>query len=231
MRPYKLRGHAVAGMGAVALAVMVSLFAQAETVDFLFSEDNAVATTTQQSNEAISPNTAIHDDVWLNSPLTRLDYVVMNIQHHLERDLSGVALEYAKVYFEPGLGNPEVEFTAGYLEAKGRLYIKASIDNVGRPKEPLKKVCEMLLTTVENSYPLKNIGYSWANNALSGLTHGTPADYAEAGQKLAGGAVVIASISTGYTPKYPDYYSLQCMKQLADGPVTFSKFSKANEKP
>ena len=51
--------------------------------DFLFTEDNSVPVDQQLGRatvNSIDPSNDINNDKWLNAPLTRLDYILIEIQ-------------------------------------------------------------------------------------------------------------------------------------------------------
>jgi hypothetical protein len=124
--------------------------------------------------------------------------------------------------------DPSVEFSAGYSDEKGRLFIGASVERVGKPKKPMKEFCQTLLIWIEQSYPLKPSGYAWQNSALGLLMRDDADKYQEVVTNLAESAIITANVSSGYTAAGKHLFlQVGCMKQEAGGPITFYKYSSA----
>src|SRR6266481_2251003 len=130
MRPIQPRALLALAV-AVAATAICSVFA-ADTsnklFDFLFSEDNQIAGTSEQFQSSIESKPLLRDDKWLNAPLTRLDYVLVNIQSHLKATLVDWVEEDTRKYFELPDGVALVELQARYSDETGRLFIGAIVD-------------------------------------------------------------------------------------------------------
>jgi hypothetical protein len=219
----------------VALAVAVGITSPAadaasKAVDFLFSEDNQIVNTPEQFQNSITEKTLVRDDKWLNEPLTRLDYVLIRIQAHLNTTLSNVAQHIIREDFDTSelKLDPSVEFSPGYSDEKGRLFIGASVGTVGKPKKPMKEFCQTLLIWIEQSYPLKPLGYAWQNSALGLLIRNDAEKYQDVVQKLAESAIITVKVSGGYTSDSKhSFFQVGCMRQEGGGPITFYKYSSA----
>jgi hypothetical protein len=96
-------------------------------VTFLFSEDDQISGTYDQLRDSIKPKSLIPDDKSLNAPLTRLDYVLINIKNNLEQNISAPVNHNTHEYFNMTQGEEyisgEATFGVAYYEAKGRLFL------------------------------------------------------------------------------------------------------------
>lgn len=230
-----MRGVA-ALVGLLAVSGAASLAAaQSPPTDFLFSEDNQVANSPGSWAEAVGSSAAIKDDQWLNAPLTRLDYVLINVEAHLNKFLPAATEELARDYFEKFLGTapPSVDLAARYLSSKGRMIIGASIDTLGKPKKPMKEFCAKVLRSIEMNYPLDPVGYSWQNNALGLLVRDADVTaYDQVVQNLARSSIISVSVAAMYKPNdHAMLFHMTCLKKSADAAIKYYKSSLALRDP
>jgi hypothetical protein len=210
---------------AAALSLTASSFGQYKIrgpVDFLFSEDNKPSPTREEFMAGMQPKSMLREDHWLNEPLTRLDYVLINIQAHLTKNASNKADELMREYFEPSPSKsqtPSAEFTASYDEKTERLRLGATVTGVGKPKKPIKEFCRSLQVYMGQQYPLQPIGDAWSNNALGLLRRrdGDLPEYTDAATKLRESAVYIVVVTSSYNVEDGTaIYTLAC-RQQGDG--------------
>lgn len=203
---------------------------------FLFSEDARVGQTTEQFTSSFEAKSLIREDKWLNAPLTRLDYVLLNIQARLTNYLSGVVQDSIKEDFEPtnSFGEmslvvaPAVEFSARYVEDTGRLVLLARVDNLGKPRKPMKDFCETVLGYMRAFYPLRQnlVGQYWQDGALGLLIRGDPKKYSEAANTLSASALYLINMSASYLVDGKNtLFRFGCRQQSAGGPISFYKLS------
>jgi hypothetical protein len=199
--------------------------------DFLFSDDSKIVASQQQFENSFEAKTALRNDAWLNAPLTRLDYVLLNIQTQLNASLPDLINEMIKRSFETtdSFGNlapdPQTEFAARYSEKLGRLLVIADVDGVGRPKKPMKSFCDSLIGQIEIRYPLNQIGYTWQNNALGLLMRDDADKYTAIANTLATNAVLIGTVTANYrVDGKPTLFIIGCRKQNAREPITYYKY-------
>ncbi len=221
----------------VVIATIFALLCPVFATDFLFSEDNQITGDIDQSMSTIEPKSHLPDNKWLNAPLTRLDYVLMKIESTLPDHLNPWALDYIKRTFERAMIghsaiDPSILFHVGYLEEKGRLLIATDVANVGKPKKPMKEVCEKMLFFMEALYPPKQFGFTWNNFALGILQRDGPSLYQDAVSALAKSAVYIADIEAQYnTDGKNSMFLIKCIKQDDGGPISYFKYSVDNPTP
>jgi hypothetical protein len=192
-----------------------------------FGDEAADSTTAQQYPSSVEPRPFLRDDTWLNAPLSRLDYVLMNVQSRLNANLPVIVEGEARDYFEPFYNQPaSVEFDARYSEEKGRIVLIGSVDTVGKPKKPMKAFCESVISWMRQSYPLKPLGYLWYDNGLGLLIRGDAKKYRDEVINLMKSAVLSATVSSSYASAGKNlFFQVGCMQQAADGPITFYKYS------
>ncbi len=232
-RGLQMRIMSVLGVIVLCLAVLQSLSATdapTKVIDFLFSEDNQIATTEEQLNATIENKEILRNNKWWNESLERLDYALMTIEEHLNSSnpVKTLILKDASKYFDRSTDSsllipPFVSFIVRYFETSGRLVLRADVQGAGKPKKPMKQFCELVLTRVKHSYSLKPLGHAW-RGALGVLYRDDNSrKYNGIVQKLAESAVLRAEVSTYYKNNGIDEgFIVGCMQQDADGPVTFS---------
>lgn len=201
---------------------------------FLFSEDAKVGQTIEQFKSGIERKSLIREDKWLNAPLTRLDYVLLNIQMQLNAFLPETVMSFIKDNFDrtdsygdvPYLPSPEVEFSARYSDELGRLVLRAHVVNLGRPNKPMKESCETILGFMERSYPLNPFGYSWQNGALDLLMRADADEYVSVVKKLSASVVLMTHLTATYRKDGRNaFFSFGCRKQKDGGQIVFYKYS------
>jgi hypothetical protein len=217
----------------VTILTCSSSFAQDKTrksPDFLFAEDNK-AQTAESCDLGLKPKALLKGDEWLNAPLTRLDYIIMNMQNRLTQRATDTFKEMAPEYFEPSpmrWVTPSIDFTVRYYEEKGRLLLIANVSDVGKPKKPMTESCRGVARLIELQYPMTLSGFTWHNSALGILLRSASTDpqYTEAIQKLIDSSLIMVTISSTYKEgETTQLFVLNCRKQNKDSDFEFTKLS------
>jgi hypothetical protein len=124
-------------------------------------------------NEDMSQTPAerdIQNDNWFMSPPTRLELLTYEIDQYFKKEVAELwGLDSAKIenYFERRsrpFGSIRAEANVGFYSAKDMFLATVRIENLGKPKKPMKEVCGEILDLM--SFSLKGGGYLYQNRFL-----------------------------------------------------------------
>ena len=197
-------------------------------VPFLFGADETVPQTDFDSTTL--PSDALRTDPFLNAPITRLEYILTQMEKRLNN--SSVMANVMRALdrgFEPNdgpLGDSlkTVSPAALYFETKGDVIIGISAEYLGRPRIPMKETCEALLTQLSTTLPNVPLGYLLANTVLGVLVHKKKLDeYVPTLAKLAD-RFVYRVILNAQAEKGQFHYGFACQRDKS-GRTSYSKSS------
>ena len=150
----------------------------------------------------------------------------MKLETSLREDLTSLASELSKEFFESSRGGLSPKFDVQYSEETGRLLIATKVRDVGKPKKPMKDFCKGMLSWMERLYPKQQVGFLWHNRALGILQRDKPSKYQDAVSTLFNSLVYIVDVSATYdTGGKTTLFVLACIKQEADEPISYFKYS------
>jgi hypothetical protein len=156
----------------------------------------------------------IKNSEYWNSPLTKLDYILMQLKYKAEEtEKKFIKYEYPiKGNFEKKLEpikyrslsgkfkNHDVDSYIYFDENNGKIIVRLRIGDLGVPKKPMKEICEEILKYSVVGYPLPNnkmSGYTYHNSLLNELFRGGDyKDYSEELKKIADNLVYVLSLSS-----------------------------------
>jgi hypothetical protein len=182
----------------------------------------------RSNSGGLQGKSALPNDKWFSEPLTRLDYILMNMQSHLNaaQFIKHTLEDLSKKSFENTKSDPSISYNVGYKEPKGRIVIAATIDANGKPKKPMREICETVLETLKMAYPISPFGYAWHNNALGILQRDDADLYNKVVLELIESAVLSAKLNTAYQSGDVDaLFQLGCLQQSDNEPITFYKYA------
>jgi hypothetical protein len=231
-----MKGQEMLRRGAIVLAALVyGQIALAQTPDssleFLFSDDNKVPTFAKQE-PPVAKKALIPDDAWLKAPATHLDLVLMNIQTDLNATDSRQMASESKEFFEPkevsyARIGPAFRYQVRYPASTGRLFIALLVDDLGKPKMPMKRYCDYLLTSFRMQFPKDGAFYErlWSGRAFGTMLQDDSFDYEVVAQKLAASAVFLVRLNSVYkVGEKHGYFGFTCRQQEI-GQIEYFKYS------
>jgi len=195
-----------------------------------------------------SSTTDIKTDKFWNQPITKLDYILMQIKKHADEKskqvLNGRALkeyfdkyENKKKYHElfGRYKDIQLDNSVFFSEKSGKILVSFVINDVGKAKKPMSEICENLLKYDFISYPLpdqKIMGYSYHNALLNELYRGDGYEnYNTHLKKIADNLVYSLSItslvSMSKTKKDYDIFTMMCWKPNEDE-IEYRKWSRSS---
>ena len=197
----------------------------------------------------------INDDYW-NSPLTKLDYMLMQIKKSAEKtssyllseeDTRGTVLDS---YFEKQMYLKRFRSVFGtykkatldnyvyFNEDKGKIIVSFNVGELGKSKKPMKEICsEMMELYLGGLYmpEQKLLGYSYHNNLLKELFRGGEyKDYNKYLEKIANNLVYVLSLTSinqkSMDKRDEEIFNMTCFKTSDKSDIEFRKWSyKAKE--
>lgn len=214
----------------VALVLLLPTVADASDnkvkVPFLFTDDQAVPQTDLAQD--MTPSDAIRTDVYLNAPMTRLEYMLTRMDAALngENVLAIILAELGQRFDRPKhpVHRESVRGFAGYSERSGRVLVGYSIEGMGRPRSPMRDACNEVLQWIDRTLPYVPLGYTLHNTLLGVLAQKEYPTYSPMLQKLATQFVYRVKI-TSHTEDGKVHHTFACQKTAKDSPVTYDKFS------
>ncbi|WP_447985472.1 hypothetical protein [Nitrospira sp. Nam74] len=192
-------------------------------VPFLFTED---ATLPQTDLRGSLPHSdAIQSDKYLNAPMTRLEYMLTKIETALiDEYTKSYVLRQLKESFEPTPDGPTVAPYARYDAQRGRIFIGYTIDNLGKPKSPLKAACENILMIMKVVAPQEPLGFLYHNTVLGVLAQKSYEHYTPSLDVLAKSVIHGARLQSATADK-TIVHSLACQRNEVDAPIVYYRFS------
>jgi hypothetical protein len=225
----------------------------AEPIVFPFTIDEQVQTAKDNEDVVqIQSNELKSDDYW-NSPLTKLDYYLMQIKNganEASKDMERVHSDGSSMlgqYFEnikiqkkfwSTFGKYEKSTVSNkvyYDETKGKIIIHFDI-KAGKAKEPLKKICQNVFKNeIDRSWyiPNQKITAASPNSQLLKQLYrgGSYKDYSKQIEKVANNIVYILSVNSevlkSIDNRAKDFFNMTCYKLKPNDEIIYRKWSFA----
>jgi hypothetical protein len=221
-------------VGLLIMALIISTPIHADEnpvkVPFLFTEDQNAPQV--DLNKNITRSDALRNHLYLTGPITRLDYMLIQMERRLNREfiLSSIKTMLKKNFerVKKSYGSMDVEGFARYSDDLGKVIVGYVVQEVGRARKPMRKTCEALLLEMEWTVPQENRGFSF-QRVLGVLEHtNNYATYMPMFNLLAENIVYKASI-TSWTSKSDAkgkiIHTFQCQREKLGGKIVYSKMS------
>jgi hypothetical protein len=199
-----------------------------ERPTFLFGEDEALSDT-GEFFDAIEKSSEIKNDEFLQTPLSRLDYVLIKLEEELNSEKEYLTSKI-KAYFEridDHYSPPYAEFSASYSEKIGRIELGAHFYALGKPRKSMKSFCNEIIEDLQVMFPQKPEGLMMYNRSLGILNrkkfkfYKIPVGVITRNHSLA----VRLESKHGGNQKYGHKYFLQCYKLDHESPIKYQKLS------
>jgi len=229
-----------------------------EKAIFAFTVDEQVQTFKEGENLITNKSSELNSDNYWNTPLTKLDYYLIQIKQALDEaskdwgkefvyDGNGILIKYFEKIevlkeYQKLFGKYEVFKVSNdvyYDEAKGKIVISFSIDNVGKAKKPMKEICQSIITGyIAKSFIIpsqKLKGYSSNERLLNELYRGgSLVDYNKHLEKIANNITYILRItSTVYKSSLEemdyDMFNMTCYKLRHKDEIIYRKWSSVSK--
>jgi len=199
----------------------------AGTVDvpFLFSDDQSIPQA--DLSQGIQPSNSLRNDSYLNAPMTRLEYFLIRMETRLN-EVGAVAVIKDELEKRFERIHPRVERKvqgyARYSEDIGRIVVGYEIDDLGRPRAPMRDACHDVLKHLELTLPQEHVGFILHNTVLGVLAHKDYTNYSSMLATLASHFVHRTKlVSTSYEQRTQHIFS--CQRTAKDGLVTYDRAS------
>lgn len=206
-------------------------------IDFKFTTDQNLTVV----EEPFTPDDdkSIENDDYLNKPLTRLDYFLMQFKEELEDNVLTLInifnSEYLDLYFKKYIdiaGWEKKEFDKNdfdsfvwFNEQLGKIIIGVNVTEIGEPLVPLSELCESIIkydigyVAVEAEY----MGNWYQNVILNELFRGDDyRNYDAIFQKIAKNISFYVSLNSEYDN---NVYNINCYKDNGSDEIKYSKYS------
>ena len=168
--------------------IAISEYKQVE-VPFLFTEDEELESislfptdkskTTVEDKYLKDKSKAILNDKFLNEPLTKLDFILMQMNEKMDEIIKTVKEDFKYLqYFEKKekwIHTDVMEFTVDgavtFVRDLGKIEVSLTIENMGKPRIPMKQICEhiMQFTHIGIYFPQRKRGFYYHNKYLNEL--------------------------------------------------------------
>lgn len=173
----------------------------------------------------------IQNDKWFMSPPTRVEFLTYIMDQYLKKEFEQY-WEYSRSkiegYFEPRPRrsvsvNPGVQF----WREKDIFAAGVRIDGLGKPKKPMKEVCDELIDSFKIWLPAVG-GYYYQNTILHPFTQGSPSDVEllQIVRKLRKNFLFIVTLESSFDQSkdsFPkDYYIMRCYKCSEEKEIHYS---------
>ena len=194
-------------------------------VPFLFTEDQALSSTFVV--EELTPSRELGENAFLNAPLTRLDYILIEIEDRLNRPST---IANAKTTLRKAFGRvvphgSGIEFTgyARFMKESGKVVVSYTARGLGEPKVPMSQTCtELMKYLLSYTIPQKPFGYMYHNTVLGVLAREDHDVYTPVLAVLAKNVVHVIKLQSSINRSY---HYLGCVKEHEGAPVKFYKSS------
>jgi hypothetical protein len=194
-------------------------------VPFIFSEDEKLGQT--DLNKSIPPGTDIQADAYLNAPMTRLEYMLTNLEVRLmDENTVSIVRNLLAETFEPLRAKPTVKGVARYQRDNGRIIVGYGISDVGKPKKPMHNSCDTLLILLQGSAPQRNKGYLLHSNVLGVLAQESLDKYTTSMATMAK-SIVHRVVLNSRSEDDRITHTLSCQRAADGGPITYERTSYA----
>ena len=209
-------------------------------IDFKFTSDQNLMTIengsfafTKDSDESIK------NDDYLNQPITRLDYFLMQFKEELE-DIVAMTIEdfnknYLGVHFKKHIAYGGIEQKrfnerdfdsfVSFNEELGKILIGMKIENIGEPLAPISEACESII-----KYNIRYVAdepsdrSNWYQNViLNELYRGDSyRNYDDIFNKIAKNVSFYVSLTSDYDK---NFYNVTCYKDNGSDEIKYSTYS------
>jgi hypothetical protein len=198
----------------------------AKDVPFLFAEDEALSDSGEFFDK-IEKSHEIEKDEFLQSPLTKLDYILMKLENELIGQKDRIAGEINTYFEKQGkYSEANLEFHAYYRENFGRIGLKVEITGLGKPKQPMKKFCDEIIEELQSVFPQEPSGFMMYHRSLGILArkefkfYKSPVDIITRNHSF--GVRLQSDYKNG---RFEDHYYLQCFKLDSKSPTQYETMS------
>jgi hypothetical protein len=198
-------------------------------VPFLFSEDDKLPQT--ELHDAIPPSTTVADNQFLNAPLTRLEYMLMQLEAQLNEKLGQdvYVLDVVKKAFDSHqvhghTSSPRIKGSARYDQKLSRVLVGWTVEELGRPRVPMRTTCDTILNALNRLAPQEMQGYLWHNTALGVLAQRDIDWYTPTLAILARSVVHWVRLQSR-TEGFRVTHTLACQQISADAPIVYQRYS------
>jgi hypothetical protein len=194
-------------------------------VPFLFSDDQSVPQA--DLSQSVKSSNALRNDPYLNGPVTRLEYFLIHMETRLNQE-NAVAIIKDELEKRFERIHPRRERTvrgyARYIEDNGRILLGYDIDELGRPRAPMRDVCHEILKQMDFTLPQEHVGYLLHNTVLGVLAHKDHAAYSQMLDMLAAHFVHrVRLTSTSYEQR--TLHMFACQRAAKDAAITYERAS------
>jgi hypothetical protein len=139
-------------------------------VPFLFTEDEQLQQT--ELEQVIPKSDELSKDSYLNAPLTRLDYFLINLEKRLDEGKAGIlgrVIKHFATIERKALSDASIEAYARHDANRGRIIVGYTLIDLGRPTQPMQATCKAVLDDLQFLAPQKLTGYLYHNTLLGVL--------------------------------------------------------------
>lgn len=209
------------------LSFATTVHAQEVKVPFLFSEDDNLDQT--DLRKTIPKSRSVQDNSYLNAPMTRLEYMLTQLEAGLNSELprSGVhhqlsdAFEYSRSKLSTQVS---VDGFARYSRETGRITVGYKIEHLGRAKKPMRNTCDEILFLLEMGVPQENYGYLMHNTVLGVLAQEDYTTYTPVMETLAK-SIVHRVMLQSQTEDTHVTHGLTCQRTGKGAPIQYYRYS------
>ncbi len=197
-------------------------------VPFLFSEDEKLDQT--ELKGAIPRSSVLQGDLYLNAPMTRLEYILTRLETELNRESwMSVMRDQLAAAFEPNRMKPHAASIsiigfARYYREIGRIFVGYEIRDLGRPRKPMRTTCDELLSKLELIAPQQLQSFLYHNTVLGVLAQEDFSKYTPALETLAKSVVHKVTLESK-TEDLRVVHGLVCQRAGEGAPVLYHRFS------
>ena len=213
---------------------------------FAFTADDKIPNSKDGEVLITNKSTEIINEPFWGQPLTKLDYILMQLKHHADNKSKklkeGKTLGY---YFHRAQNSKSSwEFLGKYKDITvnnsvyfnediGKIIVVFSIENLGKAKEPMSEICKNIFKFDIIGYPLpeqKMMGYQYHNAILNELFRGDSYNnYNNYLEKIADNLVYVLSLNSevllDVSKKDTDMFNMNCWKPDKSDNYIFRKWS------
>ena len=203
---------------------------------FIFTEDEMVPESKNilSSLEKYKSDEIKKDNYW-NEPLTKFDYILTQVKKFADKKSGQISRDQWFVEGFEKMESSHKEFAPEpidvtnmvyFNEKNGKIIVWFTVDNLGKPRNPMKNICESVLhMNVLFSLPQKMRGYTYHNQLLNELYRGDDVkNYNQALEKISNNIVYILSLISS-TEKQKNVYAMICAKFTDESEYVFGKWS------
>jgi hypothetical protein len=195
-------------------------------VAFLFSEDETLEQT--ELTTAIPTSNALQREPYLNAPMTRLEYMLTRLEASLNEDGGASLRDLIADGFQPVSHAYKISHRitgfARYSNQTGHIIVGYNIQDLGRPKRPMRTTCDVLLSRLSIYAPQANLGFLLHNTVLGVLAQEDNSTYTPVLATFAKHVVQrVTLISQGDDSVM---HVLSCQKVEEDGPIQYHRASR-----